>query len=158
MLLQLAHLSFKRGNFWLSLMYTLGGTITVLCISRSGNFRWEWFDTLVAALVVLCIIIWAIVGPWYATIVSSRALLIAGLPQLKESVEEPWETPVPVYIGYTVANILSILGGKEWTVEERCYPVCAGIYCLAISILALVMRRFRDKAQIPLLELAKTPI
>jgi len=128
----------QHGNFLLPAAYTLGGATTVLCILISTKKTgWTWFESFITLLVIICLIVWASSGAKTATIASSLALVLAGVPQLIESYRKPWDTPVLIYIGYTTANILSVLGGKDWSVEERFYPSSASIYCLVVSIVAL---------------------
>ncbi len=136
-LIVVATLIVQHGNFLLPIAYTLGSGITALCIMRSKNATWTWFESFVTFLVVVCLVIWTFSDAKSATVVSSIALVIAGIPQLVESYIEPWNTPIFIYVGYFTANGLSILGAKNWSVEERFYPVCAAIFCLAVSTLAL---------------------
>lgn len=42
-----------------------------------------------------------------------------------------------MYIGYVVANFLSMMGGKGWTIEERFYPGVCVIPCGLIAIASL---------------------
>lgn len=126
----------QHGNYLLPAGYTLGAVITTLFIIRSKSITWTWFESLVTVLVVICIIIWALSGPKMATVASTLAMVIAGIPQLFETYRKPHDTPLIIYTGYIIANGLSAMGAKDWSIEERFYPVCATIYCVAISVLA----------------------
>lgn len=130
----------QHGNYLLPVAYTLGSGITALCIIRSKNFVWTWFESLVTILVIICITIWAVSGPRIATIASSLAMIIAGAPQIIETYQRPRDTPIMIFFGYFTANSLSMLGAKSWTVEERFYPTCAATFCLAIVIIILCRR------------------
>jgi hypothetical protein len=45
------------------------------------------------------------------------------------------------YIGFTVANGLSIAGGANWSIEERFYPgVCTAT--TAVFVIALLWQRY----------------
>jgi hypothetical protein len=48
---------------------------------------------------------------------------------------------VKIYLGYTLANALSTLGGKAWVVEERLYPTACVALCATVVIVTLVARQ-----------------
>lgn len=126
----------QHGNYQLPAAYTVGSMIIILCILRSRTIEWTWFESFVTILVVACIIGWKVSGPYMATVMSSTGLFLAGLPQLvNEAWKKPREFPTGLYLGYCAANILSTLGGKNWSVEERLYPVLAFAIC-ALMVLA----------------------
>jgi hypothetical protein len=51
------------------------------------------------------------------------------------------QAPVLEYIGFTVANGLSIAGGANWSIEERFYPgVCTAT--TAVFVIALLWQRY----------------
>lgn len=128
----------QHGNYLLPVAYTIGSTVVVICIIKSKNFEtWTLFESFITLLVIVCIVVWASSGAKVATIASSLALVIAGAPQLRESYRRPWDTPILIYAGYFLANSLATLGGKNWSIEERFYPACAGIYCLLVAIVAV---------------------
>lgn len=127
----------QGGNYLLTVVYVIGGSITVLCISRSGEWQWTRFETLVSILVLVCIAIWISVGPKPATVVSSLAVVIAGLPQLVDGWRKPQDTPVLIYSGYTVAVFLSLKGAKDWSIEQSFYYICAGALCLLYVLVGL---------------------
>ncbi len=131
----------QGGNFLLPMVYTVGSFVTSLFISRSGNkASWTWFETLVASLVLVSMMIWYFSGDKIATIASTLAMLIAGIPQLIDAWKKPQNMPFLVYISYVVANCLSIAGGKNWSIKERFYPVAAGAICFLLT--ALAARKF----------------
>jgi hypothetical protein len=138
----------QHGNYFLPVAYTVGSGITVLCIAKSKNAKWTWFESFVTFLVVVCLIVWAVSGARTATIASTCAMLIAGIPQLVDCYRKPWDTPIPIYLGYVVANGLSVMGGKNWAIEERFYPASAAIYCLVVATLAL-RKRWIKPANVP---------
>ncbi|HLP43832.1 MAG TPA: hypothetical protein VK145_00980 [Candidatus Nanoarchaeia archaeon] len=132
----------QQGSYALPTAYTIGSLVTTLCIVRSKNFKWTWFESFVTVLVIACVIIWFSSGPKMATIVSSVALAVAGIPQLVESARNPWATPILIYFGYFVANVLALAGAKNWEIPERFYPSCAALFCIGIVILAATRRRY----------------
>ncbi len=114
-----------NGNFLLPAMYSILSFSVLVAILRARTFSWTWFETLTSALVIVCIIIWAVSGDRAATIASAIAVAIASIPQLVDFWKKPREAPLLTYVAFTAANGISILAGKDWSVEERFYPtVC----------------------------------
>lgn len=144
-----ASLVSKKGNLLLAATYTIGSFITVLVIRKFGDKgRWTRFETMVLALVFLSMAVWCFSGDRMATIASTTAIVIAGIPLLVDTFKEPKKAPLAVYAGYVVASCLSAVGGKNWSVEERLYPVAIGIFSLLCALFA--SRKFlgNQKSQI----------
>lgn len=127
----------ENGNYFLAGSYTIGSAVVMLCIAKTKNVEWTWFESFVTFLIGICLVIWRYSDTKTAIIVSTLAMIIAGLPQLRKSYQEPWNSPLLIYLGYFVANCLSVLGGKNWSIEEIFYPICLGIYSLVISVVVL---------------------
>ena len=140
-----ASIFYQYGNYLLTASFALGSTFTSLSIIRSKNFQWTWFETMVASLVVACIVIWAASGAYIATIASTTAVIIAGVPMIVECYKKPWDNPFSTFFCFLVANILGTIGGKEWSVIERLYPAACTIYCLLIVL--LIARKFWIKPE-----------
>ncbi|MEO5975879.1 MAG: hypothetical protein ABIS36_20915 [Chryseolinea sp.] len=133
-------LIFQGGNFWLPLSNVLGtATIASLLVIKK-QVDWTWIETLTSTLVLICMIIWFFTGDTGAIVSSSIALVIASIPQMVDTYRRPKETPVLVYMIWLIANLLSFLAGKEWTIKERFYPACGMILCLCIIGAGLMQR------------------
>ena len=126
----------QAGNYQLVLAYTLGGLITTFCILKSGEAKWTWFESFITGMVFGCVIIWVLAGSRLASIAGTSAMIIAGIPQLLESYRKPWGSPILIFLGYTIANGLSVVGAKGWTIEERFYPGSACLFCATLTIFA----------------------
>lgn len=127
----------QGGNFLLLVVYTIGSTITVYFILKAGNkAAWTWFETMVASLTIASMVIWYLSGGKVATIASTTAMLIAGIPQLIDAWKKPQDMPFLAYISYSIANCLSTAGGKSWAIEERFYPAGATVFCFLIATFA----------------------
>lgn len=101
-------------------------------------------ETRVSIIVGLCLVAWCVIvwwydNPWLATVLSTTGVVLGGLPQLRDSWRRPKESPWLIYIGYTFVNVMSTVGGKGWTVEERLYPGACTILC-GIIVLASMRR------------------
>lgn len=127
----------QGGSFLLPVTYGVGSTITVYFIWKAGNkAEWTWFETMVATLTIVSMVVWYFSGGKMATIASTTAMVIAGIPQLIDAWKKPQDMPLLAYSSYFIANCLSTSGGKSWAVEERFYPVSAAIFCFLIVALA----------------------
>ncbi|MEQ1561731.1 MAG: hypothetical protein ABL899_03385, partial [Nitrospira sp.] len=127
----------QGGNWYLPLTYVIGGSFMVACQVRAGSIRWTLFETMISALVIVCIIGWYFSGPWLATVLSTTGMVFATIPQIKDSWIKPQDSPVPVYFGYFTANVLSTIAGASWTVEERLYPLACTILCGVIVLISM---------------------
>jgi hypothetical protein len=58
--------------------------------------------------------------------------------------KKPEATPAVAYFIFITANIVSLVGGKDWTIEERFYQ-CCGIFLCAV-ILVCRGRRIKIRA------------
>lgn len=126
----------QKGNFILVGLYTICGTLITLTLIFKKQVFWSTFETVVLTLVIGCLVIYSMSGPLWATISSTIALCISGAPQVRDSYRSPNKTTGVIYYGYAVANSLSLIGGKSWTIEERFYPGMSGLLCIIIAILA----------------------
>lgn len=131
----------QQGNYLLPLFFSIGSLATAASIIlKTKNAGWSWFETMISLLVVVCLLIWYTSGAKMATIAGTTAVLIAGLPQTVEAWKRPWDSSFLVYFGFLVANILSTIGGKDWSIEERFYPGCCAVLC--VIVVAIIARKF----------------
>lgn len=127
----------KEGNYWLSLSNALGAAIVAILLALKKQVSWTWVETTTAILVIICLNVWYFAGATEGIIVSSLAMVIASVPQMRDTYNNPEETPTTVYSIFLAANILSFIGGKEWTIEDRFYSGCAVFLCAVIVIFSL---------------------
>jgi hypothetical protein len=127
----------KGGNYWLPLSGASGAFIVAILLAIKKQVSWSFIDTITAILVIICLIVWYFGGARQGLVASSLAMVIAGIPQMAHTYKRPRETPAGAYLVFLVANILSLIAGKEWTVEERFYPACAVLLCLVIVLFCL---------------------
>ncbi len=127
----------ERGNFLLLVFYVIGGSFVIASLLYKKLFKWTWFEWLILALVIICLVVWKMSGSRTAIVASTLAVFIAGVPQIVESWRKPDKQTGYIYIGYVVANFLSLMGGKGWLIEERFYPGVCVILCGLIAAAAL---------------------
>ncbi len=95
-------------------IYAIGAgsvSLSLLCLGKSG---WSSFDTIVAILVIICIIIWKVGGPRLALIAMVVAGLIAAMPFTIMTWKNPESSPVIANVGFLAANLFTYLGAKEF--------------------------------------------
>jgi hypothetical protein len=112
----------QGGNYLLTAGFSIGSIVLAVVLLAQGRATWSRFETLILTLVVICLAVWAVSGPKMATVATTAAILIAGIP----GAIELWRHPEPamgrLWGGYAVANLLALFGGHSWTVEERLAP------------------------------------
>jgi hypothetical protein len=134
----------QNGNFLLPVAFTVGSVITSFFIVGSKNkVSWTWFETMVVLLVVSSMGVWHFSGDRVATIASTIAVTIAGIPQLIDAWKKPKDMPILEFVSYTIANGLSTAGGKNWSISERLFPASGTVFCLLIVVFSA--RKFWQK-------------
>jgi hypothetical protein len=133
-----ATLIVQGGNYAIALAYLIGNMAVVVCILKSGNAAWGAFESFIVVIVCLCLgVIWTLSNARITTIVTTIAFVAAGLPQLRDTYRKPWDTPALVYAGYSLACGLSAAAGRDWSVEERLFPITLTISNLLTAVMAL---------------------
>ncbi len=127
----------KGDNWTLLACYISGGTIVAVLLIYKKQFRWTWIESATVSLVFICIFLWLASGPKLATIASTLAVCLSGIPQYVESRKEPDVNTGWIYLGYTLVNFLSFLAGKEWTIADRFYYGMTTLLCVSIAYVAL---------------------
>lgn len=127
----------QGGNYWLALSNVIGSTTIFIILIFKKQVSWSWIETLTAFLVVVCLIVWYTTGERAGIIASSLAVVIASIPQMVDTYKKPESTPTSSYLVFTVGNIISLIGGRAWTIEERFYPACSIFLCVIIVAFSL---------------------
>ncbi len=146
-----------EGNYLLPAFYALGSVAVVACIMlRNRSIVWTFVETFCTLMVVICIMTWLnwgnqqLVTLPFSTeqmviILSTVALVIAGLPQLVKDIKIPQESAPWSYLAFTAANALSTAAGSSWSIEERLY----GASCTVLTLLIFIAgtRKWPNQAQ-----------
>jgi hypothetical protein len=125
------------GNYWLPLSNAIGASTVAILLAIKKQVSWSWVETMTAILVIVCLTLWYVLGEKAGIISSGLAVVVASIPQFVETYKKPSTTPTAVYSVFLFANILSLIAGKSWTIEERFYPGCAVFLCLVIVLFSL---------------------
>jgi hypothetical protein len=134
----------QHGNFWLTLCFAAGSIILSALLLWRGRFSWGRLETVILLLVAVCLIIWKSSGPQNATIATTVAILIAGTPGLVELWRNPDRAVARIWTGFTLANLLALIGGLSWSIEERFAPAAFLVQALAMTVIG-----FRRSPQAP---------
>ncbi len=136
----------QSGNFWLPGAYMLGSTsVAITLLVKKQERFFGWFEWTISFLVVACMVVWYFAGNQMTTVAGTIAVTLAGIPLFKDAYDRPEEIPLGTYTFFLVANFLSTMGGKDWSIEERLYPAACTAYCLILVLLAL--RRFNEEIE-----------
>ncbi|KND50898.1 MAG: hypothetical protein AB202_00635 [Parcubacteria bacterium C7867-007] len=130
----------KGGNWALPAAYVAGVLLVIVAMLRARTFTWTRFETITTFMVAISIGVWMISGPVMATVVSTTAMVLAGIPQVKDAWQKPWEATVWVWFAYFVVNVMSTVAGKDWSISERFYPAACSV--LTAIMVVLAMRKF----------------
>jgi hypothetical protein len=112
----------RHGNYFLPLGFAIGGVAMTILLLAKRKFAWTRLDTVIAALVVLCLIAWEISGARAAIVASTLATSIATIPGLVELWRNPQRIIGNLWGAYAFTNFLAFLGGTAMTIEERFTP------------------------------------
>ncbi len=130
------------GNWFLPVTYTLGALCICFAIYKYGGIKKldsVEYGTIIG--IIFCLFIWIAIGNISAIIVSTTIICLSWLPQMKDTWNMPLKTPTLVYVIWGVAEFLSFVGGKTWTVEERFY---AGVeFVIGLVVILFSLRKYR---------------
>ena len=125
----------KQGaNPAVPMIYSSGATITALLLHTKGRYGWSEFDSWIAALTALCVILWLTQGARKALILSVIAAGIAGIPFIVLTWNNPDNSPVLGNTGFLLTNLLALASAKAWTLEDRLFSSVNTAMCLLLVI------------------------
>ena len=126
---------FKQGvNPAVPMIYGLGASATTIILLIKGRYGWSVFDTFIAISVACCIWLLLTSGPRWALILSIIAGILTALPFILVTWSNPQGSPIIPNAGFLIANTLSFVAAKAWTIEDRLF---SGVNVVLCSILVL---------------------
>jgi hypothetical protein len=134
----------QDGNYWLAASNVAGTFFIAGLLLYKRQFEWSITETITCLMVVVCLVVWYTAGNTGAIVASSLAVVIAGVPQMAHTMRQPEHTPVPVYLMWLTANIVSLASGRDWSIQERFYACCGLVLCLSILCIALIRGRMQS--------------
>ncbi len=124
----------QKANPAVPIIYGVGATTTTIILLFKGRYGWSALDTVIAILVVLCVILWLTSGPRLALILSVVAAAIATIPFVVLTWKSPEMSPIIPNSAFLVANYLAFVSAKAWTIEDRLY---SGVNVVVCSLLII---------------------
>ena len=124
----------QHGNFLLPLGFVIGGLVVTGLLLAKGRFAWRRLDTVILALVLGCLAGWKLGGAKAATVATTMAICLAGIPGLVELWRHPQRQVGNIWGWYVLANGLAFLGGTAMTVQERFAPGVFAAYSLLMFL------------------------
>ncbi len=122
----------QGGNWRLVMFYVLGSGIVCVGLIITKQFSWTWFETATVVSIVICLIVWAMLGPKATTIITSLAVLLGSFPEIKDSWNKPKAITRIQWGGFLVVNIFYTFNGRGLEVKEILYPLTCVLICLAL--------------------------
>jgi hypothetical protein len=113
--------------------FAIGDFAVAGVLAYQRRFVWGKFETMVLALVVLCMIGWKVSGPQAATVYSIAAVVIGGIPGFLSLKRNPDRAMAWIWFGYAMANLISFFGGTAMTLDQRLAP---GVFTVASLLMA----------------------
>ncbi len=141
----------QQKSYAMTIAFVIGAlAMSILMLTRKQKIIWKGFDTFISVLVALSFIAWVysifvMSGDLYwATIFSTIAQMIAGIPLLRKTWEKPDLSSLPSYIGFWITNIITVYIAPTWTVPYIFFAGTFAIYNI-FFILPLVIKIFQRK-------------
>jgi len=129
----------ENGNYALPLAYMAGSLIIAFLLLYKKKFQWRpWRDAIVIVIVATCLFIgWQTGNEKIVIVVGVLASVVSFTPQIRDTAKNPKETPMSVYLIFLFGDFISLLGGRDNSVQERMYSFTELI--LSIVILSLIL-------------------
>ena len=127
----------QHGNALLFWIFASGTLLVTLFLIIKKQFSWGRFESFVGVLVMICILVYIKSGPYTATIATTIALDIAGIPQIIETYKRPKTTPTVSYLFFTISSVLSVYGANAYTVQDMLPQTNAAVFCFIITLLSI---------------------
>ena len=125
---------------WGMLAVTVGTIGAAILLIVRGKKKWEMFDTFCLSLVAVAITIWVIAGPAVAQIASFSALVIAGIPTIKNVWKDPRNENRLTWGMFALGFGMTVIAVNDWSNLIIWFqPV--GSTAFNLMIFALTLRR-----------------
>lgn len=124
----------QKANPAVPAIFAVGATATTIVLVAKGRFSWTSFDTLIAVLVFICVVVWITKGSKWALVLSVVAAVIAAVPFIVLSWKWPSNVPIIANSGFLLSNSLAFVAAKAWTLEDR---LCFGANIVVCSLLVI---------------------
>lgn len=129
----------ENGNYALPFSYAVGSLIIAFLLLYKKKFQWRpWRDAIVIVIVATCLFIgWQTGNEKIVIVVGVLASVVSFTPQIRDTAKNPKETPLSVYLIFLFGDFISLLEGRDNSIQERLYSFTELI--LSIIILSLIL-------------------
>lgn len=128
-----------EGNYLVPLGFAIGDIAVFILLVVKGKFTWSKLETVILIMVIACLAAWKLSGPVLASVSSTLAVCVAGIPGLRAMWKNPNRKVGNVWAGYVLANLLSFFGGTAMVMKERFAP---GVFTVCSLMMFLASRRW----------------
>jgi hypothetical protein len=122
---------------WLQICMTVADSLIVFIIIKKGIWHWDAVETISTCGATLALYFWWKFGPKSAVVATTIAVVIAGIPTVHDAWLKPALASWWMWAGTSVACLLSTVGAKAWTIEDRLFPIVCLIFNLIMFILVI---------------------
>ncbi len=124
----------QNSDYLLALVWgACAGSMAILLFIKK-EISWSYVETMVIILISITLTLWYIFGSKIALIATISSLIIASIPQIKDTFFRPSIKVGRVYIMFTLGALFSIFSANEISLYALIYPVTAMILCGLIMI------------------------
>jgi hypothetical protein len=134
----------KGGNFLFPLGLSVGSFVITIILIYKRKTYWCMIETLVTALVIICIIFWILGGPTTAIFFGILSQTIVGLYLIYNTIKNPVvEYNLIGYSLFLIASVLALFNAKSYGIEEIGYAIAETLLSVII-IIPLLKKWWKD--------------
>jgi hypothetical protein len=127
----------QNGSPILYSVFTFGTLAVTIVIVIKKQISWSKFESFVSLLVLLCMTVYVTSGAYTATIATTVALFIAGIPQIVDTYRNPHTASTSAYLFFTTSSFLSLIENQKWTVPDKLPQINSMVFCVIVMLLSL---------------------
>lgn len=126
--------------------FAIGSLImTFILLYQKRYARFKTVEIITLILIIICIIVWKSIGPYYTFITSILSEVIVGIYLIIQTIKYPKiEYNLTGYIGFFIISIISIIYTKDWSIQEVGFAISEAILSFVILI-PLTIKWYRSE-------------
>ena len=123
---------------WLPIAYTFGALSVMAILFSKGLWIFGTVELIATIGCVFAMMLWFKLGPKWAIIAATIAMVVAGIPALFDIIRTPNPQSWWMWLGCSLAGLLTAIGAKSWKIEDRFMPTTSFVYNFFMFVLVLV--------------------
>ena len=112
---------------WMNLIFTAGAIVVFLLSLRRGRWKWGKTESVCFLIALSAMGGWYFLGPTPAIVLSVSAMCIGGIPQLRDTFNQPRSQQMRNWMLFLISCIFSLVGAPMWDLAHALYPVAGGV-------------------------------